>query len=120
MKHFKHTNLTPAAILGLSILLASGCGGSGGSDSDLASSDDETSAASVVSRGIITGFGSVYVNEVRYRTKGTKIMVDDDDGKESDLKVGMIVTVRGSSLGGGEGSADSIVYDNESDGNLET
>jgi hypothetical protein len=97
----------PVGALGALILLATGCGGgssSGGS---------EVGAGSVVSRGIITGFGSVYVNGVRYHTDGTKFTIDDDKGDESMLKVGMIVTVKGSSLGGGEGHADSIVYDNE-------
>ena len=110
MKHLKNMRLTPAA-LGLSILLASGCGG--GSSSDTTSSGDEAVGASVVSRGIITGFGSVYVNGVRYHTNGTRFTIDDHKGDESDLKVGMIVTVTGSSLGRGEGNADSIVYDNE-------
>jgi len=111
MKQLKNPGLTPVA-LGLSILLASGCGG-GGSDSETSSVDDTGSGASVVSRGIITGFGSVYVNGVRYHTSGTKFTIDDGEGDESDLKVGMIVTVRGSSQGNGEGNADSIVYDNE-------
>jgi hypothetical protein len=106
MKYLNHLKLTPTAVLGLSILLTSGCGGGG-------SSETSSSGASAVSRGIITGFGSVYVNGVRYHTDGTKFTVDDDKGDESDLKVGMIVTVKGSSLGGGEGHADSIVYDNE-------
>ena len=108
MKQLESLRITPVA-LGLSLLLASGCGGGGGSGSDASAVGD----ASVVSRGIITGFGSVYVNGVRYHTSGTKFTIDDGEGDESDLKVGMIVTVRGSSQGNGEGSADSIVYDNE-------
>ena len=106
MKYLNHLKLTLTAVLSLSILLASGCGGGG-------SSETSSSGASAVSRGIITGFGSVYVNGVRYHTDGTKFTVDDDKGDESDLKVGMIVTVKGSLQGGGEGRADSIVYDNE-------
>ena len=111
MKYLNHLKLTPTAVLGLSILLASGCGGGGSSETS--SSGASPSGASAVSRGIITGFGSVYVNGVRYHTDGTKFTVDDDKGDESDLKVGMIVTVKGSLQGGGEGRADSIVYDNE-------
>jgi hypothetical protein len=45
------------------ILMASGCGGSS------SSSDDADST--VVSRGLITGFGSVYVNGIRFHTGGT-------------------------------------------------
>ena len=90
MKYLNNMKLIPAA-LGLSVLLASGCGG-GGSSSD--SETSSTDGASVVSRGIITGFGSVYVNGVRYHTEGTRFTIDDDEGDESGLKVGMIVTVR--------------------------
>jgi hypothetical protein len=107
MRRLNNLKLTPAAVLGLTVLLVSGCGGGS------SSSAEDSSSASVVSRGIITGFGSVYVNEVRYHTKGTKFRIDDDNGNESELKVGMIVTVKGSSQGDGEGHADSIVYDNE-------
>ena len=110
MKYLNNLKYTPAAVLGASILLASACGGG---SSETSSSGDGEAGASVVSRGIITGFGSVYVNEVRYHTDGTTFTIDDDKGDESMLKVGMIVTVKGSSLGDGEGHADSIVYDNE-------
>jgi hypothetical protein len=118
MKNFTNPVLIPATLLGLSMLLASGCGGGGGGDGGSSSSDpssvgDENNAVSVVSRGIITGFGSVYVNEIRYHTDSTNFMIDDEDGDESDLGIGMIVTVTGSLLDNGEGSADSIVYDNE-------
>jgi len=117
MKYLMNLNLILVLILSASVLLASGCGGGGGSGS----SDDETAPVSggdtgttVVSRGIITGFGSVYVNGVRYHTNsGTHFSIDDDDGVESELKVGMIVTVKGTSTDDSNGSADSITYDNE-------
>ena len=103
----RKTSIGSAIVLTASILLASGCGGSGGSGSDDADS-------TVVSRGIITGFGSVYVNGIRFHTGSTKFSIDDDKGKESDLRVGMIVTVRGSKDDNGtSGSATSIKYDNE-------
>jgi hypothetical protein len=86
--------------------MASGCGGSS------SSSDDADST--VVSRGLITGFGSVYVNGIRFHTGGTTFSVDDDGGVESDLKVGMIVTVKGSKSDDGvNGHATHISYDNE-------
>jgi hypothetical protein len=120
MKLLDISKSAPATVLALSILMASGCGGGGSSDSsdssgssDTSSSDGGETGTAIVSRGIITGFGSVYVNGVRYHTDGTNFTIDDEDGDESDLKVGMIVTVTGTSQGGGEGSADSIVYDNE-------
>jgi len=88
------------------VLLAGGCGGSSSSSDD----PDNT----VVSRGLITGFGSVYVNGIRFHTGGTQFSIDDDNGVESDLKVGMIVTVKGSKSNDGvNGQATHISYDNE-------
>ena len=63
---------------------------------------------------LITGFGSVYVNGIRFHTGGTMFSIDDDNGVESDLKVGMIVTVKGSKSDDGvNGHATHISYDNE-------
>jgi hypothetical protein len=88
------------------VLLTGGCGGSSSSSDD----PDNT----VVSRGLITGFGSVYVNGIRFHTGGTQFSIDDDNGVESDLKVGMIVTVKGSKSDDGvNGQATHISYDNE-------
>lgn len=87
------------------------CGGSGSSDS---SASDEIADTTVVSRGLITGFGSVYVNGIRFHTGGTRFSIDDDAGVESDLRVGMIVTVKGDKSDDGvNGRATHITYDNE-------
>ena len=89
------------------ILLATGCGGS-------SSGGDADADTTVVSRGLITGFGSVYVNGVRYHTGGTQFTIDDDSGVESDLRVGMIVNVKGTKQDDGvNGHATHISYDNE-------
>jgi hypothetical protein len=103
MKILKKTRLATAIMLCSPMLLAAGCGGS-------SSGSDDGDA--VVSRGEITGFGSVYVNGRRYQTDRASFRVDDDDGVESDLRLGMIVTVRGSRDDDGY-YADSIDYDNE-------
>ena len=96
-----------AVTLLTSALLIGGCGGSG-------SSSDSDSDTTVASRGVITGFGSVYVNGTRYHTGGTRFDIDDNPGSESDLRVGMIVTVRGThSNDGTSGRATYIEYDNE-------
>jgi hypothetical protein len=97
----------PAVMLGTALLLASACGGGGGS------TDSTAGGTSVASRGIITGFGSVYVNGIKYRTEGTRISIDDDEGNEAELRVGMIVTVRGRLNDDGSASAEQIIYDNE-------
>ncbi len=100
------TRLIGSSALVAAILLASGCGGSSSSSGDA----DST----VVSRGLITGFGSVYVNGTRFHTGGTQFSVDDVSGVESDLRVGMIVTVKGSVDDNGvNGQATQITYDNE-------
>lgn len=106
MMFLQTTRLIGSSALVAAILLASGCGGSS------SSSDDADST--VVSRGLITGFGSVYVNGIRFHTGGTQFSVDDDSGVESDLRVGMIVTVKGSvDDSGANGQATQITYDNE-------
>ncbi len=53
-------------------IIVPGCGGS--------SSSDGNSDNTVTSRGIITGFGSVYVNDTRDRTNGTRFSIDDGSG----------------------------------------
>ena len=107
MKPLRTRRLVGFSALAATILIATGCGGSSsGSDGDA----DST----VVSRGLITGFGSVYVNGIRFHTGNTRFSVDDDNGVESDLKVGMIVTVKGSKSDDGiNGQASHISYDNE-------
>ena len=59
--------------------------------------------------GRITGFGSVYVNGVRYDTNGADITVDGVSSLETDLAVGMLVTIDGTS-NGSNGSATSITF----------
>lgn len=104
MKTFTLKPLAVACAVGAATL-AAGCGGGG------SSSDDEST---IVSRGMITGFGSVYVNDKRFVTRGTRFEVDDSAGSEGDLRLGMVVTVRGSSDDDGRSwSADRIEYDNE-------
>lgn len=53
-----------------------------------------TTGASV-SQGVITAKGSVFVNGIEYSASGAAIRIDDSPGSESDLKVGMVVKVRG-------------------------
>ncbi|WP_417448206.1 DUF5666 domain-containing protein [Idiomarina abyssalis] len=84
----------------------------GGSSSDSTndntsgvSNNDETSTTttSVVSEGVITGFGSVYVNGQRYRSENAEIAVGNSPAAdEAQLKVGMVVTVAASASDDGE------------------
>ncbi|MES9813576.1 MAG: DUF5666 domain-containing protein [Candidatus Thiodiazotropha sp.] len=90
-------------------LILSACGGGGGGGA----SDDGTT---ITARGVITGFGSIYVNGVRYHTNSTRFTVDDNPGAESDLKLGMVVTVTATLNDDNTGNASSIVFDNELQG----
>ena len=106
MPAINKSRIAIAVSLCSAIALTAGCGGS--------SSSNDASETSVVSRGLITGFGSVYVNGRRYATDRASFHVDDDFGSESDLRVGMIATVRGYSDDGGRNwHARRIEYDNE-------
>lgn len=92
----------------LTAVLLGGCGGGS------SSSSDDDADTTVVSRGLITGFGSVYVNGIRFHTGSTRFSIDDDNGLESDLRIGMIVTVKGSiDDNRRNGQATHISYDNE-------
>ena len=88
-------------VIGASIaatLLLTACGG-GGND---AASTNGTNA-DLVSQGVISGFGSVIVNGVRF--DDSKAKIEDEDEEENstrskdDLRLGMVVNISGSSAG---------------------
>ncbi|WP_372966093.1 DUF5666 domain-containing protein [Marinobacter sp.] len=88
-------------------LVACGGSGSGSGSADVASVSASSQGSSV---GAVTGFGSVYVNGTRFATNGS---VTSDDGieREDQLHKGMVLKVRGSWDGLGEGRADDVAYD---------
>ena len=54
-------------------------------------------ALSATSKGVVTAIGSVTVNGIRFDTSTAQIRIDDIPGRpESELKVGMVVKVKGS------------------------
>lgn len=75
--------------------------------------DTSTTTTSVVSEGVITGFGSVYVNGQRYRSENAEIAVGNSPAAdEAQLKVGMVVTVAASASDDGEDpNAQQIRYE---------
>ncbi|GMQ88561.1 MAG: hypothetical protein BMS9Abin08_1821 [Gammaproteobacteria bacterium] len=105
MKIKQLTSLSAAMTLALGI---TACGG-GGSGNSTASSVGTSSV------GVITGFGSVFVNGVEYETSGSSIQRDGVPASESDLAVGMVVEVRGSD-DGVNGVALSIEANDEMEG----
>ncbi|WP_375170852.1 DUF5666 domain-containing protein [Marinobacter sp.] len=87
----------------------SACGG--GSDLGIADGGIRGTGSSV---GPVSGFGSVFVNGVKFSTDGIPNQaVDSDDGIEfeADLSKGMILRVEGQWRDDGTGTADQLLYD---------
>jgi len=72
----------------LTVLLVA-CGGGGTQVAGI----DRGGFQGGVAVGVVTGFGSVFVNGVRYTTDSALITVDDVVVTESDLDLGQVVTV---------------------------
>lgn len=69
------------------------CGGSGGGDGGIDSTPLTTTG---VSSGTITGFGSVFVNGIKFNTDNASIFRGDDQlNVVRDLQIGMLVRVEG-------------------------
>jgi hypothetical protein len=106
----------PSSIVGLAIaavlaLVASTACSLGGNPS--------ASGGGVASfgKGVITAKGSVFVNGIEYDTSSSAISVNGAAGSDSDLKVGMLVEVKGSADSAtGKGRALQILYSAEVDG----
>ncbi len=99
--------------------LIAACGGGGGDFAGVG-----TGGTGSFGVGTVSGFGSVYVNGVRYQDQGAKLV--DDDGKVSiagtdpnPLRVGMVVQVNGSSeASGASRTATQIAYGAEVEGTV--
>jgi hypothetical protein len=100
-----------ALLAAAAALFIAGCGGGTGGTG-------ATSSTRATSFGTITAFGSVFVNGVEFGTSGATIVRDDVPAAEGDLRVGMVVTVRGSRTGS-SGSATRIDVDDAVKGFVE-
>ena len=82
----------------------------------------EGSGAPVASSGVttvgtITGFGSVIVDDVEYATSAAQIRIDDQPATESQLRIGQIVTVKGTlDASGTKGSASEVSFSSDARG----
>ena len=81
-----------------------GCGSEGGG---AATGTGGAASGSSAASGTITGFSSVIVNGKRFDTSGSSFVVDGQSGSQSDLKLGMTVTVTGS-FNGDQRSASTV------------
>ncbi|MEN9807339.1 MAG: hypothetical protein RL756_1859 [Pseudomonadota bacterium] len=111
------------ALLAAAIASLSACGGGGGSSessttpsSGGGNTSPPVSSTPITTTGVITGFGSVWVNGVRYDTSQATVQFEDEGTKtESDLKLGMQVVLKGSRTGDSR-SASQIRYDTDLEG----
>lgn len=93
------------SIIGLAGLLAA-CGSE--ATPPVSASGSGNGSGSASASGTITGFGSVFVNGKQFETSGSSFIVDGQSGSQSDLKVGMTVTVNGS-FNGTQRSANAVL-----------
>ena len=104
------------AFLTVAIATALGsCGGGGGGGGE------SSSGTSITTVGKVDGFGSVYVNGIKFDTSETRYQVDDEEGfDDSSLGLGMVVRVEGEvSDDGMTGIADYIEYDDDLEGPID-
>ena len=94
-------------MIGLAGVLAA-CGSDGAPSVSASGSGGGSASGSASASGTITGFGSVIVNGKRFDTSSSSFTVDGQSGSQSDLKVGMTVTVNGS-FNGTQRSADAVL-----------
>jgi|25_taG_2_1085351.scaffolds.fasta_scaffold00745_2 hypothetical protein len=94
--------------------IISACGGAGGGGLDVADGGIRGTGSSV---GPVSGFGSVFVNGVRFNTAGAQIISDDGVTCEPDqnctqpVEKGMILNINGEWRDDGEGTANLVEYD---------
>lgn len=95
-----------------------GLGGCSSSDSsnDTSPPPPPPVTASVVTNGVITGFGSVYVGGVRYGTDDVSVTMDDRPAEPLQLRVGQYVELKGHEHADGGHDAEVIRYHNVLEG----
>ncbi len=111
--------------LALTTLLCA-CGGGGGDSTPSVATPPSgggnggTSGiqGSGIALGSITGFGSIFVNGIEWRTTSAQFSIDGQSGgREDQLRVGKVVTVRGTlDASGTAGSATSVDYSDSLEG----
>lgn len=107
-----------AALAASAAVLLAACGGGGSSDGGIGGTGGGGGGGGIggtgVAYGTITGFGSVWVNGVRYESSTTVFKRDDDNASQSDLRVGMVARVEGSAT-----TATTITVDSALKGRVE-
>jgi len=102
-----------ALVIAAAGITACGGGGSGGGQTAGIDGTGVSPSVDMVAVGTVTGFGSVFVNGIRFDTSSAVFEIDGAVGVQDDLAVGDVVVVRGSldSDDSTSGVADSVVFD---------
>src|SRR3981189_2705773 len=96
--------IVPSILLAATAALVVACGGGGSG----MSGTTPPGSAPVMATGTITGFGSIYVNGVHFKTTSATIHKNGQVVAQSALKVGEIARIKGSKNNSdGTGNADS-------------
>ncbi|MCU7859374.1 MAG: hypothetical protein KZQ86_05965 [Candidatus Thiodiazotropha sp. (ex Lucinoma kastoroae)] len=106
-------------VLLISTYLATSLGACGGGGGD---SRSPSGSSAVTTVGKIDGFGSVYVNGIKFDTTHTVYQVDDEPGHDdTSLGVGMKVRIEGRMNDDGRtGTADTLLYDDDLEGPIDS
>lgn len=101
----KTYSLFEKTLLAAAIASLTACGGGGAASS------------AGTTQGVVTGFGSIFVNGVEYETQGASISIDGVNDLETSLGVGDIVILKGSvNADGLTGTATSVISADELEG----
>jgi hypothetical protein len=111
------TLLTKAVVAAAAVVGLAACGGGGSSNS---APQPAAQSVPVVSSGAITGFGSVFVNGVRFETSSAAFTINGKPGTQGDQRVGHVVTVHGHRDDNGNSTADRIDFDDLVQGPVDT
>ena len=74
----------------------------------------------VAARGPITGFGSIWVNGIRFDVSGAIVTVEGKDASDADLRLGMVVSVSGLAAVDGSVVADLVEYADSLEGPIDS
>ncbi|GAB5453457.1 MAG: hypothetical protein Hals2KO_37850 [Halioglobus sp.] len=98
--------------------LLSGCGGGAGLASVLQSDPDGgIGGTGVTSSGTIDGFGSIFVNGIKFETDEARVLIGGSNARQDDLALGMVVVVTGTiNADGRTGVATRVEYEEEVQG----
>lgn len=106
--------------------LITACGGGSGDDTiagiDGTGSPNNQPSASATAYGTVTGFGSVFVNGVRFETDSAEFDIDGTIGTQNDLAIGDVVLVVGTLDSGStiQGTATSVIFDDAVEGPVQS